>query len=136
MGPVLALDPGTRYVGIAISNPERTIAFPLQVLPAEPNKYLIQKLEEIVKERRVAQMVIGRPVAFRGTILPMTKLAERFAQKIEKALHLPVAMVDERLSTKAASATTNSRGRVDAQAAAIFLQTYLEQLQRKEQSHV
>jgi len=126
MAAVLALDPGTRYVGVAVSNPEKTIALPVTVLDATPKQALLAGIAALVKERAVDQLVVGRPLALRGTPIPMTATAESFADDLRAALKLPVELVDERLSTKSAHPADSQGGRVDASAAALFLQTYLD----------
>ncbi|MFO0702864.1 MAG: Holliday junction resolvase RuvX [Candidatus Andersenbacteria bacterium] len=69
MPAVLAIDPGSRYVGVAVSNPEKTLAFPVTVLDATPKRALLAELGTIAHERTVDQLVVGRPVSFRGTPL-------------------------------------------------------------------
>lgn len=122
----MGIDPGTRYVGLAVSNPERTIAFPLTVLAATPKRALLAAIGQAAAERKVDQFVVGRPVALRGTPLPMTSVAEALGTSLTTALKLPVALVDERLSSKEATVTAPSKKRIDAHAAAVFLQTYLD----------
>ncbi|MFO0704466.1 MAG: Holliday junction resolvase RuvX [Candidatus Andersenbacteria bacterium] len=132
LGVVLAIDPGTRYVGLAISNPEATLAFPLEVVAAEAQ--LVPRIARLVEERAVARLIVGRPLSLRGTVLPMTPVAEQLAEQLKTSLKLPVDLVDERLSTREASERT-SKKRVDAAAAALILQTYLERhLPRKQQA--
>lgn len=126
MPTVLAVDPGSRYIGVAVSNPERTLAFPVTVLDATPKHALLTELATIARERTVDQLVVGRPLSLRGSPLPMTAVAEELAATLGKHLELPVALVDERLSTKEAAVTGKPGHRVDAQAAALFLQTYLD----------
>lgn len=140
MPAVLAVDPGSRYVGVAVSNPERTIALPIAVLAATPQRSLVEQLRTLARERNVDQLVVGRPLALRGTPLPMTAASEALAELLGRELSLPVELLDERLSTKATGVAPGEGGggqskggmaRVDAQAAAIFLQTYLDAQQRK-----
>lgn len=131
MGAVLALDPGTRYVGVAVSNPERTLALPVSVLDATPKQALVAAIAALVKDRDVDQLVVGRPLALRGTPIPMTAVAETFADDLRVALKLPIELVDERLSTKSAHPAGSQGGRVDASAAALFLQTYLDRTSRE-----
>jgi putative Holliday junction resolvase len=133
VGTVLAIDPGTRYIGLAISNPEGTMAFPHEVVPA--SKTLVPDLLKLIQERDVSQVIIGRPLALRGTVLPMTQIAEDLAAQLTEALksaglQTQVQLVDERLSTREAGQHSGA-ARLDAAAAAIILQTHLDSQARR-----
>lgn len=138
----MALDPGTRYIGIAVSDPDERIALPLKVLDRTPTKKLLENLASVVKEKKVTAIIVGRPISFLQRPLSMTKNAEEFAELIKRSLRLPITLVDERLSTKSAlifrsdkngrraraqrAGTDRKARRVDQSAAAVFLQTYLD----------
>ena len=138
---VLALDPGMRYIGVAISDPDMRVALPLKILSRTPSKKMLDDLRELVTEKNVAEIIVGRPLALRGTSIPMTREAEKLADLIKNTLAVNVTLVDERLSTRAAQRATRKRtgragkeGRLDPAAAAIFLQTYLDS-KKSEGSH-
>jgi len=122
-GAVVALDPGTKFVGVAVSDRERSMAFPVAVLPAK-RETLLAELKKVIAERGVTQLIVGRPLALRGTTIPMTQHAEDFAEWLKAELKLPLELVDERLSTRAAGQATKAE-RVDAVAATLLLDTYL-----------
>jgi putative Holliday junction resolvase len=129
MGAILAIDPGTRYIGLAVSDPERRLAFPLAIIPAQPQTQLFQTLREKIKEKAVNSIIVGRPLSLQGNQLPMTSNAEKFAEWLRTQFQLPVELVDERLSTVEAGKMQTASGRVDASAAALLLETYLQKMQ-------
>lgn len=126
---VMGLDPGTRYTGVAVSNPEQTMAFALEVIDSTSTD-LMARLTSLVEQKKIGQIIVGRPVALRGTPIPMTEHAERFAQQLRQRLTLPVELVDERLSSRQAEQSRGKATRPDAAAAALLLQTYLDRTQR------
>ncbi|MFH0830873.1 MAG: Holliday junction resolvase RuvX [Parcubacteria group bacterium] len=127
--PILALDPGMRYVGVALSNPEQSLAFALEIIDTSRTN-LLARLKFLIAEKSVAHVVIGRPLSLRGTALPMTKQAEELAQELKTKLGVTTQLVDERLSTREAQhLSADKAGRPDAAAAALFLQTYLDRQQ-------
>jgi putative Holliday junction resolvase len=125
MASVLGLDLGTSYVGIAVSDPEKKVATPRQVLKWYSRKKLLQFVTDLVVSEGIERVVIGRPVSLQGSELPMTRLADKFAALLREQ-KISVELVDERLSTREAQTLTLPGGRADARAAALFLQTYLD----------
>ena len=138
MARVLAVDPGTRRVGLALSDPSGTIATPLPAEPAEPEASLPERLAAIAKEREAERIVVGLPRQLDGTRGPAAAAAERLASRLRKESGLPVDMEDERLTTASAERSLIEAGVrrerrkrvVDSVAAAILLQTYLDRKQR------
>ena len=135
---VLAVDPGTRRVGLALSDPSRTIATPLPAEPAEPEASLPERLAAIAKAKEAERIVVGLPRQLDGTRGPAAAAAERLASRLRKESGLPVDMEDERLTTASAERSLIEAGVrrerrkrvVDSVAAAILLQTYLDRKQR------
>lgn len=125
-GPVLAIDPGTRFHGLAISNPEATIGLPLATVDAIPKEAFLKRLGQEVEGKNVTRIVMGRPVSFSNTPLPMTNIAEQLAKEIKAHLSIPLFMFDERLTTKQVSENYSQKKRIDDRAAAIMLQAFLD----------
>lgn len=129
---MLAIDPGTRRLGLAISDPTGTIAMPHAVLVRAGWARDLARLRAIVAAWGVTEVVVGRPLTLRGEAGAQARAAAAFAQRLRAALDVPVHEVDERLSTAAAQRAMREggaraiRGRVDAIAAALVLQTYLD----------
>jgi putative holliday junction resolvase len=132
-GRVLALDPGERRIGVAISDALRITAQPLMVIDRNRQAPL-DVIREVVESRDVDEIVVGLPLGLRGGEGPAAVAARAFADEVRAATGLPVTLVDERFSTHTAEQAMLEGGarretRRDARdkvAAAIILRTYLE----------
>jgi putative Holliday junction resolvase len=135
---ILAIDHGTKRVGLALSDETGTIAQPLQFLPAEPAAKLFERLKEIVVERKVEEIVVGIPRNMNGTYGPAAEKAREFVTALQLVVTAPVRTWDERLTTVQAHRVLIETGmrrekrkeRVDQTAAAILLQSYLDHPRR------
>jgi putative Holliday junction resolvase len=131
---VLALDPGSRRVGVAISDPTGTIAQPLTSVPAEPAASLVVRVAALAGDPQAGRRVGGQPRRMDGSLGPEAKAARILADDLRGATGLPVSLVDERLTSVAAErallAGGASRARrrqlSDQVAATLILQTYLD----------
>lgn len=131
---VLAIDPGERRLGIAISDPLGRIALPLEVRKRIGWTGDLAYLRKLVETYGVAEVVVGRPLTAAGTVGPQAESAARFALRLRAALRVPVVEVDERFSTAAADRAMREGGaggrrrrrQRDAVAAALILQPYLD----------
>ena len=140
---VLALDVGERRVGLAISDPSGMIARPLGVLMRRSRAEDFSSLAATVAEHDVDLVVVGHPLSLDGTQGPQALQIARYAEAL--AAHLPVRLVlwDERYTTtEAEEVLRHSRGKkgrrrartsgeLDAVAAAVILQSYLDSLARQ-----
>lgn len=133
-GRVLGVDIGSARVGIAVSDPERVTAQPLEVLENRGTDATAAAVAQRARELDVVEIVVGLPLRLDGTRGPEVSKAESFAASIEKASGLPVRRWDERLSTRQAQRVMQAggadqrrqRGVIDKVAAAIVLQAYLD----------
>ena len=82
---VLAVDPGSRRVGLAVSDPTGTIAQPLATIPAEPRETLAERLAAMAKAKEAARIVVGLPRRMDGTFGPEAKAALDLADAIRHA---------------------------------------------------
>ncbi len=138
MGRVLAIDPGERRLGLALSDPTATIALPFAVRRREGWSADLAFLRTVITQHDVEVVVVGRPLTLRGAEGPQAKEAARFAARLRGAIGIPVHEVDERLSTAGAERALRARGagaaarreRRDAVAAALILQPYLDRRPR------
>ena len=127
----LGLDLGTKTLGLAISN--GTIATALKTIRFDDLNDLIVKLEKVIAEEKVDLLVLGLPKNMNNTIGPRAEATIEFKEKLEK-LNYKVVLQDERLSTvsahnymlKADLSRKKRKEKVDALAATIILQTYLD----------
>ena len=131
---VLAVDPGSKRVGIAVSDPTGTIAQALPTVAAEPHDTLPSRLAALAKEKDAARIVVGLPRRMDGSFGPEAKAARELAAALRDASGLPVVLVDERLTTAAAERAMISGGvrrakrrlAIDGVAAALLLQSHLD----------
>lgn len=138
MGRILALDYGTRRIGVALSDPTRTIASPLTTLPRKEGKRPPWPLiRQIVEEQEVDALVIGLPLTLEGEESDWTREVRTFGADAERRLGLSVTWIDERMTSVLAERAIRGMGlkksdreqkeRVDAAAAAMILRAFLEQ---------
>jgi putative Holliday junction resolvase len=131
---VLAVDPGTKRVGLALSDPTGTIAQPLTTIGAEPRGTLAARLADLAREKDASKIVVGLPRRMDGSLGPEAKAARRLATELREASRLPVELVDERLTTAAAEKALleegvrreKRRASIDRVAAALLLQAHLD----------
>ncbi|HEY1456108.1 MAG TPA: Holliday junction resolvase RuvX [Candidatus Dormibacteraeota bacterium] len=131
---VLAVDPGTKRVGVAVSDPTATIAQALITLPAEPKSSLAARLAEVARGQEAGRVVVGLPRRMDGSYGPEAAAARELAEGIRKASGLPVELVDERLTTVAAERSmiaagakrARRRADIDRVAATLLLQSHLD----------
>lgn len=130
-GRILAIDYGRRRLGLAISDEFGWTAAPLRALQRQGREADLRRIGAIVTAQGVRRILVGHPLRMDGTAGEMAQEAERFARRVQKALGLPVELVDERLTSWAADAwraehPAAARDRTsDEVAAAILLEEYL-----------
>ena len=131
---VLAVDPGSKRVGLAVSDPTGTIAQALPTVAADPLGTLASRLAEVARQKEVERIVVGLPRRMDGSYGPEARSARELADALRRESRLPVELVDERLTTVAAERAMISggvkrakrRARVDGVAAALLLQSHLD----------
>lgn len=135
VGARLGVDVGTVRIGVAVSDPRRTIAVGLETVARSSDGSDLRELAELAAEREVDDVVVGLPVGLSGREGPAAAQVREFASRLADALApLPVLLVDERLTTTSAHQVLHAAGRpgrrhrtvVDRTAAAILLQTVLD----------
>lgn len=133
---VLAIDHGTKRMGIAISDELKLIAQPLEYILAEPFAKFLERLKEILREKQVELIVVGLPRNMDGSYGPAALKVQEFVAALKSALTLPIQMWDERLTSAQANRfllqgnvrRAQRKEKVDKTAAAILLQAYLDSL--------
>jgi putative holliday junction resolvase len=133
-GRVLAIDMGSKRVGLAISDELRLTVRTLPPLPRTPWKRLLGSLEELCEKFDVRSIVLGLPLRMDGTEGDAAALVRRVAHNLQRSLKPPLFLQDERLTSKVAESTLRERGfqgreileRVDSEAASIILRDFLE----------
>ena len=131
-GRVLAIDYGRRRLGLALSDELGMLARPLATLERASRGRELGRLAKIAGVNGVVHIVVGLPLRLDGSAGEMAKEARAFAARIEKALGLPVELVDERLTSWDAAksiprgkAAAKRRGEIDQFAAVLILEEYL-----------
>ena len=131
---ILALDHGTKRIGVAVSDETKTIALPLEYIPAEPFAPFLERLKKILTEKEVDCILIGMPRNMDGSYGPAAQKVETFVGVLKTAITVPIKLWDERLTSTMANRTMiqanvrrdKRKEKVDAMAAAILLQSYLD----------
>ncbi len=131
---ILAVDPGEKRLGIAISDPTATIANPLTVLKHVARMVDAASIAQIAAEQEAGLIVVGAALDDEGESTPQSRHAERLAEAIRQQAPIPVQLWDESGSTQEARAARiamgasrrKRRGHLDELAATVILQTYLD----------
>jgi len=137
----LALDIGETRIGIAVSDRSGRVASPVKVLPAAEVVGLAKSFLYIVEDYEPDVLVSGRPMTMAGERGPQAERVEAQAHKIADALDLPLYFEDERLSSAEAKrilreqglSEKQMRGKVDMIAASLFLQSWLDSRQERDE---
>jgi putative holliday junction resolvase len=143
VGRVLGIDYGERRVGIAISDPSATIAQPLTVLIRRPGKRPpVQAVADLVATHAVQHIVVGLPLTLEGEESDWSREVRDFGDRLAARTGAGVSFADERLTSVAAERAVRSIGlkkrererktRVDAAAAALILQAYLDRMKHSD----
>ncbi|MFA6177709.1 MAG: Holliday junction resolvase RuvX [Candidatus Paceibacterota bacterium] len=145
-GRFLGIDYGTKRIGVAISDENGTLAFPKEIVLNDSNTF--KKLNDIIKKEKVMEIVVGESVDFSGKLNALSGRIEVFILELKEHFKLPVHKQKEFLtSVEARKIGINKKsfnpsqshskvkqiksGRVDASAAALILQRYLDRRSRQ-----
>ena len=136
---VLAIDVGKRRIGLAISDTSRTLARPLSVITVNGSADAVDRVASEIhrlssEEDGIATIVVGVPVALDGSSTEQTAQVAAFVEALKTRTPLPIATEDERLTSREAESRLAEgerdwrvrKTKLDAAAAAIFLQDYLD----------
>jgi putative Holliday junction resolvase len=131
---ILALDHGTKRIGVALSDELKLIASPLEYIPAEPFAEFLARLKDLIREKEVGLILIGMPRNMDGSYGPAALKVREFVAVLKDAISIPIQTLDERLTTAQAQRfliqgnvrRARRREKVDQTAAAILLQSYLD----------
>lgn len=136
-GRLMALDVGEKRVGLAMSDELQRLASPLTVVTRRSQAEDRAVLRRIAAEQAAVGLVVGHPLNADGSAGPQARQAVRYGHRLANALGLPVALWDEHGSSQEAAqrlahaSKSRRRAPIDAEAAAVILQDYLD----KRRSH-
>ena len=133
---ILSLDHGTVRIGVAVSDEMKIIATPLEFIPTEPFDKAVARLQQLVREKEVELILIGMPRNMDGTYGPATEKVKEFIAALQPHITTPIKTWDERLTSAQANRVMiqsnvrrdQRKQHVDAMAAAILLQSYLDSM--------
>ena len=135
---ILALDVGERRVGVAVSDLTGTIARPLYAIRRASRAEDFAAIADLVEEYQAEAVVVGQPLSLDGHAGPQARRVARYADALAESLTVPVIPSDERFSTaradeilretrgERAKRRARANGEIDAIAAAVILQRYLD----------
>ena len=129
----MALDPGTKRIGVALSDELGWTAQPLETFERRTLAQDVAHIQALVQEHAVREIVMGLPVRLNGDVGPEAQGVQQFIAQLEQSVTVPIVPWDERLTTKSAEelliqanvSRKKRRGVIDRIAAAILLQSYL-----------
>ncbi len=135
-GRLVAIDPGTKRVGVAVCDEHRVVSRPLPVIQRTSWKKLLLQIKNTLAEFDAVALVVGLPYNFDGTESEMSTEARDLARKFALSLDLPVFLQDERATTYEARGRLWSSGldgkamrnAVDSEAAAIILSDFVSRI--------
>jgi len=141
-GRILAVDPGSKRIGLAISDLTQTIATPLSVIKHISRLVDAAQIARTAVEQQAVLIIIGCPLDSEGMPGPAARSAARVAEAVRLQSSLPVELWDESGSTRSAKAAAaemgisrrKRAGHLDNVAAAVILQSYLEFLSHSQSS--
>lgn len=134
--PILAIDYGTKNIGLAISDFKGIVATPLRVLRVRPNhghREIVEEIADICEQNKVQTILLGKPQVFEVSHKRTLKKIEKFEELLKDGVNLPIINYDESYSTVTAQdmllytkqSAKSSKDKIDSVAAAVFLQEFL-----------
>lgn len=110
MSTLLAFDFGEARIGVAVGSTELGIPHPVETISFEDNERRFARIGELIAQWQPQRLVVGLPMHLDGNEHAMSKLARKFANRLNGRFNLPVDLVDERLSSAAASSALDDAG--------------------------
>ncbi|PIT96950.1 Holliday junction resolvase RuvX [Candidatus Campbellbacteria bacterium CG10_big_fil_rev_8_21_14_0_10_35_52] len=126
---ILGIDFGTKKIGIAVSGGKGEFGLPKCVL--KNNKDLTQNLAKIIQEENISEIVIGESINYKGDENPVMDNIKKFANEIKKKFNLPINFEPEFLTSSQAKNIQGDSNMIDASAAALILQSFLDKRNHK-----
>ncbi|WP_284637995.1 Holliday junction resolvase RuvX [Paenibacillus silviterrae] len=136
---LLGMDYGDKTIGIAVSDELGFTAQGLEVIRRTTEEKDLARIQELVRQYGVTELVVGLPKNMNNTIGPRGEICMAFAQKLQDILQLPVHLWDERLTTVAATRTLleadvsrkKRKQVIDKMAAGLILQGYMDSISKR-----
>jgi len=133
---LLGIDPGNRNIGFAICDENKKVATPLKVIQKSKFEFLLNEINQIIKENCIKGIVLGNPINMDGTLGKSSQSVNDFAKNLSKNITIPIVLWDERLSSEGSfkiskdlgTNVTNRISKLDKNAAAFILQGAIDYL--------
>ncbi|BAU27057.1 putative Holliday junction resolvase [Aneurinibacillus soli] len=130
----MGLDVGDKTIGVAVSDELGFTAQGIETIRREGKKKDYLRLEELIKQYEIGEIIVGLPKNMNGTIGPRGELCQAFGEYVHNRSRIPVVMWDERLTTMAAERTLleadvsrkKRKQVIDKMAAVMILQNYMD----------
>jgi putative Holliday junction resolvase len=131
---IMALDHGTRRIGVAVSDELKIFATPLEYIPADAMDKVLERLQQLIREKEVELILVGMPRNMDGTLGQAAEKVNAFIAELQPVITTPIKKWDERLTSVMANRAllegnvrrADRKEKVDKMAAAILLQSYLD----------
>jgi putative Holliday junction resolvase len=135
----MALDVGDQRIGVALSDPTGTLASAIGVVERTGLAADVKKLVDLITAHCPGEIIVGNPVMLSGEPGRQSERVQRFVDALRGGTTVPIKLWDERMSTVAAGRRLSEAGyrrekrrsRIDAAAAAVFLQDYLDYMREQ-----
>ena len=136
MGGILSIDYGLKRIGLAISDESRSFAFPCGVIENKNFHFVLLNIKKIIDEKNINLVIVGMPYNMNKentTKSEVMVLVEKFVNKLQESINIPVETIDERLSSFSAEeklkesglSAKKSKKFIDTEAARLILEEYL-----------
>lgn len=140
---IMAVDPGQKRTGVALSDPTGTIANPLEIVEKTSRESTADYLLELARDRNVAKIVVGQALHWDRSPSQQSKIAVSLASTIRKKTDIPVILWNEYGSTQTAQeariamglSTKKRQQNIDHLAATVILQSYLDAQDKGSEDH-
>ena len=141
MNRILGIDFGERRIGLALSDPSGIIAQPYMTFDTRKDGDFLKKLEELIEEKNVKEIVLGMPRNMDGSLGEKSEAVLEFSRRLSEKLRIPITFRDERLSSveslrvlrEAGARLLKHKKAVDSISAALILQGYLDSLKKNDE---
>jgi len=135
----LGLDIGDRWIGVAVSDPSGKLASPLIIIGRTKDMADLEAIDSIIEQNDVGRIIVGLPRSMNGSLGRQAEKVQEFTDQLRRHVEVPMEFRDERLTTVSAnrlmreSSTKKSKtkARDDAIAAALILQSFLDEGQSR-----
>jgi len=135
MSRVIGLDVGDKKIGVALSDPSQVLATPLKTIIRENDKKAVSEILQLTEKYGTSTVVIGLPYSLDGSIGKQAEKVLSFSRQIARVIKAEIVMQDERLTSVSAGQKLREAGKkrsklkneIDAAAATIILQSYLDE---------